>query len=154
MENEIRELKIVIVEDNAALNDIYKTRLELIGYKCFSAYDGEAALNIIEKELPDLVLLDMMVPKVAGDQILERMRASEWGKDIRVFVISNLSEEDAPKGLRDLGIEGYVVKANISDDQLDKLVDDILKPADQTESTSLENPTIVIEHSSQDTNEN
>lgn len=148
MENEVRELKIVIVEDNSALNDIYKTRLELIGYKCFSAYDGEAALNIIEKELPDLVLLDMMVPKVAGDQILERMRASEWGKDIRVFVISNLSEEDAPKGLRDLGIEGYVVKANISDDDLDKMVDDVLKPAGQTESTSLENPTIVVEKSS------
>ncbi len=150
MENEVREPKIVIVEDNAALNDIYKTRLELIGYRCYSAYDGEAALNIIEREKPDLVLLDLMLPKIAGDQILEHMRASDWGKNIRVFIISNLSEEDAPKGLRQLGIEGYVVKANISDDQLDKMVDDILKPADQTESTSLENPTIVVEQSSQD----
>ncbi len=152
MENEVRELKIVIVEDNAALNDIYKTRLELIGYRCFSAYDGEAALNTIEREKPNLVLLDLMVPKIAGDEILKRMRSSDWGKDIRVFIISNLSEADAPKGLRDLGIEGYVVKANISDDQLDKLVDDILKPADQTESTSLENPTIVVEQSAEDRN--
>jgi two-component system, response regulator len=140
-----QELKIVIVEDNAPLADIYKTRLELIGYKCFAAYDGSEALEIIEREMPDLVLLDMMVPKVAGDEILRRMRASQWGKDIRVFVISNLNEVDAPKGLRNLGIEGYVVKANLSNDQLDQLVDKILKPKGQTESTSLETPVIATE---------
>src|SRR5688572_6912134 len=90
--------KIVIVEDNAALADIYLTRLELIGYQCFVAHDGVEGLATIERELPDLVLLDLMVPKIAGDQILERMRASEWGKNIRVFIISNLNEADAPAG--------------------------------------------------------
>ncbi len=125
--------KIVIVEDNHALNDIYKTRLELLGYICFSAFDGEQALQVIEKELPDLVLLDLMVPKIAGDQILEHMRSSEWGKNIKVMIISNLNEVDAPAGLRDLGIEGYAVKANLSSDQIDQIVDNILKPADQTE---------------------
>jgi DNA-binding response OmpR family regulator len=129
--------KIVIVEDNEALADIYKTRLELIGYQCFVAYDGEVALRVIEREKPNLVLLDLMVPKVAGDQILERMRASEWGKDIRVLIISNLNEADAPAGLRDQGIEGYAVKANLSDDMLDQLVDNILKPADQEEDVVL-----------------
>lgn len=131
--------KVVIVEDNAALADIYKTRLDLLGYKCFVAHDGQTALSVIEKELPDLVLLDLMVPIIAGDQILERMRASEWGKDIKVLIISNLSEEDAPAGLRDKGIEGYAVKANLSNDQLDTLVDNILKPPDQEEDISLEN---------------
>ena len=136
----IKQFKVVIVEDNDALADIYKTRLELIGYKCFVAYDGVAGLEVIEKEIPDLVLLDLMVPKIAGDQILETIRKSPWGKDIRVFIISNLDEEDAPKGLRDLGIDGYAVKANLSDDQLDELVDNILKPKGQTESSSLETP--------------
>jgi len=130
--------KVVIVEDNASLADIYKTRLELLGYTCFTAYDGKAALALIEKELPDLVLLDLMVPKVAGDQILEIMRGSDWGKDIKVLIISNLNEADAPAGLRDQGIEGYAVKANLSNDQLDQLVDNILKPADQEEDISLE----------------
>lgn len=147
MEENLKELKIVIVEDNAALADIYKTRLELIGYRCFVAPDGEIALETIQREMPDLVLLDLMVPKIAGDEILRRMRASDWGKDIRVFIISNLNESDAPAGLRDLGIDGYVVKANLSDDQLDKLVDDILKPAGQEESTSLEAPSTIVEHS-------
>jgi DNA-binding response OmpR family regulator len=138
--------KIVIVEDNTSLADIYKTRLEILGYICFTAYDGEAALATIQRELPDLVLLDLMVPKVAGDQILERMRASEWGKNIKVFIISNLNEADAPAGLRNKGIEGYAVKANLSNDQLDQLVDGILKPADQKEDVSLESaePSTVV----------
>ncbi|MCX6724943.1 MAG: response regulator [Candidatus Saccharibacteria bacterium] len=130
--------KIVIVEDNVALAEIYKVRLELLGYTCFAAYDGEVALQVIEKEIPGLVLLDLMVPKIAGDQILARMRASTWGKDIKVLIISNLNEADAPAGLRDLGIEGYAVKMNLSNDQIDQLVDNILKPADQTEDIVLE----------------
>lgn len=131
--------KIVIVEDNTALADIYKIRLDMLGYQCFSAYDGEEALAVIERERPALVLLDLMVPKIAGDEILKRMRASDWGKDIRVYIISNLNEADAPAGLRDLGIEGYAVKANLHDSDIDNLVDRILTPAGQ-DNIELETP--------------
>jgi DNA-binding response OmpR family regulator len=132
--------KIVIIEDNVALADIYKTRMEILGYTCFVAYDGREGLALIERELPDLVLLDLMVPKIAGDQILETIRTSEWGKNIKVLIVSNLNEADAPAGLRKQGIEGYAVKANLSNDQLDHLVDNILKPADQEEDIILETP--------------
>ncbi|HSX35752.1 MAG TPA: response regulator [Patescibacteria group bacterium] len=131
-------LKVVIVEDNTSLADIYKTRLEILGYQCFTAYDGEEALRVIQQELPNLVLLDLMVPKIAGDQILAKMRASDWGKNIKVLVVSNLNEADAPAGLRTQGIEGYAVKANLTNDQLDRLVDRILKPEGQQEDTMLE----------------
>lgn len=137
-EYEIKTLKIVIVEDNVSLSDIYKTRLEIIGYQCFAARDGAQALEMIEREKPDLVLLDMMIPVIAGDEVLKQMRATEWGKTIRVFIISNLNEADAPAGLRDLGIEGYAVKANLSDDDIDRLVDKILTPKDQSEGIELE----------------
>lgn len=130
--------KIVIAEDNPALADIYSTRLEMIGYKCFVAHDGQQALEIIEREKPALVLMDMMMPLVAGDEVLRRMRATEWGKNIRVYIISNLNEIDAPAGLRDLGIEGYAVKANLTDDDIDRLVDNILKPVGQNESIHLD----------------
>lgn len=130
--------KIVIVDDNISFVDIYKTRLELLGYKCYPAYDGVEALTVIERERPSLVLLDLMVPKIAGDQILARMRASEWGRNIKVVIISNLNEVDATPGLREQGIEEYAVKANLTNDALDKLVDKILKPVGQRESTSLE----------------
>ncbi|MCU0667420.1 MAG: response regulator [Patescibacteria group bacterium] len=137
-EYDIKPQKIVIVEDNTALAEIYKTRLELIGYRCFVAYDGEIALATIERERPDLVLLDLMVPRIAGDEILRRMRSSDWGSKIRVFIISNLNEHDAPAGLRDLGIEGYAVKANLNDDDIDKLVDKLLTPPGQEDSIVLE----------------
>jgi OmpR family response regulator RpaB len=135
-----RGQKIVIVEDNVSLAEIYKTRLELLGYKVIAAYDGREGLEVIQRELPDLVLLDLMVPKIAGDQILETMRKSDWGRLIKVYIISNLNEADAPAGLRNLGIEGYAVKANLTDNQLDQLVDSILKPAGQKEDVVLEIP--------------
>ena len=119
--------KIIIVEDDTRLAEIYKTRLELIGYTCFMAYNGITALYFIQQQLPDLVLLDIMVPDIPGDKILETMRASSWGKKIPVFVISNLNEAEAPANLRKLGIEGYVVKANMQNDQIDQIVNGILK---------------------------
>lgn len=130
--------KIVIVEDEAALADIYKTRMELLGYQCHIASDGLEALVLIEKHHPDLVLLDVMMPKLAGNQVLTIMRSTEWGKNVKVLVISNLNEVDVPGNMRAQGIEGYAVKANLSNDQLDRLVDDILKPSDQTEPVELE----------------
>jgi DNA-binding response OmpR family regulator len=132
--------KIVIVEDDVALADIYKTRLEMIGYICFVAHDGLEALTVIERERPSLVLLDIMMPKLAGDKILKVMRETDWGKDVKVLVISNLNEVDAPPGIREQGIEGYAVKANMSNDQIDQLVDNILKPAQQQEDINLDQP--------------
>jgi len=138
---------IVIVEDNASLAEIYKTRLELLDYTCFVAENGIVGLYFIQKQRPDLVLLDMMVPDIAGDQILARMRSSDWGKNIPVFVISNLNETDAPKNLRELGISGYAVKANMTDDEVDRIVNSILRPNVQPspeESTPLQTTTTEI----------
>jgi DNA-binding response OmpR family regulator len=131
--------KIVIVEDNASLADIYKTRLELLGYTCFIGYNGITALYFIQQQMPDLVLLDLMIPDISGEQVLQTMRSSDWGKEIKVLVISNLSETDAPPTLRQLGIEGYAVKANLSDDQIDVMVNAILRPVVR------ENPNVNIQ---------
>ncbi len=120
--------KVVIVEDNEALAEIYKVRLEILGYKVLNAYDGEEALRIIEQEQPRLVLLDIMIPKVSGDVVLQTMRANDWGKDIKVHIISNLNENDAPQNVRQYGIEGYSVKANLANDQIDQIVNGILSP--------------------------
>lgn len=135
--------KIVIVEDNSALAEIYKTRLELLGYTCFIGYNGITGLYFIQKEIPDLVLLDLMVPDIAGDQILARMRGSTWGRDIPVVIISNLNEADAPAGLRDLGIAEYVVKANMTDDTIDQIVNRVLHPEQQAETAP--QPTVAVQ---------
>ncbi len=148
MDNQVTKQKIVIAEDNSSLNEIYNVRLSALGYECFSVYDGAEALKVIEAEKPNLVLLDMMMPIIAGDEVLRKIRSHDWGKDVKVFIISNLNEADAPAGLRELGIEGYVVKANLSNDQLDQLVDKILKPAGQAEDVSLEAESLEVVSSS------
>ena len=94
MDNLEQPQTIVIVEDNPSLAEIYKTRLELLGYTCFIAYNGITALYFIQKSIPDLVLLDLMIPDISGDQVLETMRKSDWGKNIKVLVISNLNEAE------------------------------------------------------------
>jgi DNA-binding response OmpR family regulator len=124
--------KIVLVEDDPALAEIYKTRLELQGYNCFVAYNGIIALYFIQKDTPDLVLLDLMIPDISGGDVLRTMRRSSWGKDIPVYVISNLSEAQAPAGLRDLGIAGYSVKANLEYGQVDEIANNILRPQSPT----------------------
>ncbi len=131
MNNELsQQNKILIAEDNLSLADIYKSRLEILGYQCFVAGDGEEALNLAQRQMPDLILLDLMMPRIAGDEVLKRIRASEWGKNLKVYIISNLNEEDAPVGLRDLGIEGYSVKVNLANDDIDNIVNKILNPTE------------------------
>lgn len=125
--NDDHKQKIVIVEDNQALAEIYKTRLELLDYTCFIGYNGITGLYFIQTELPDLVLLDLMIPDISGGEVLERMRGSTWGKDIKVLVISNLNESDAPVNLRQLGIEDYIVKVNMTEDSLDRAVNKVLR---------------------------
>jgi DNA-binding response OmpR family regulator len=128
MDAEQRTKRIILVEDDPALAEIYKTRLEAQGYNCFVAYNGIIALYFIQKDMPDLVLLDLMIPDLSGYEVLATMRRSSWGKTIPVYVISNLSEAQAPQGLRDLGIAGYSVKANLPYGEVDVIVNKILRP--------------------------
>lgn len=125
--------KIVIIEDNASLAEIYKTRLELLGYTCYIGYNGITGLYFAQQEMPDLVLLDLMIPDISGEEVLKTMRASDWGKDMKVLVISNLNESSVPTNLRELGIEDYIVKANLSEDEIDRIVNGILRPEPQAD---------------------
>lgn len=137
-EENTSDIQVVIVEDQQDLAEIYRTRLDLLGFKCVVAYDGIQAIVEIEKYKPRLVLLDLMLPKLSGGLVLKVLRSTDWGEDIKVLIISNLNEAEAPSDLRDLGIVDYLVKANMSDDQLDRIVSDILKPIGQRVDTSLE----------------
>lgn len=121
--------KIVLVEDDAMLAEIYQTRLQMAGYQCVVANDGMSGLLLIKQHLPDLVLLDLMLPQMSGDEILHEMRKSDWGKDIKAIFLTNISEAEAPEGLRELKFERYIVKANLVNNQLVEIIAETL--ADQ-----------------------
>jgi two-component system phosphate regulon response regulator PhoB len=125
--------KIVLVEDDVMLAEIYQTRLQTAGFTCLVANDGLAGLSLIKNEMPDLVLLDLMLPEIAGDEILRHMRKSNWGKEIKVIILTNISEAEANPDLRRLGFERYIVKANLMNNQLVEIVSDTLGIKPKTE---------------------
>lgn len=123
--------KIVLVEDDAMLAEIYQTRLNMAGHVCLVANDGLAGLALIEKELPDLALLDLMLPQMSGDDILREMRKSDWGKDTKAVFLTNISESEAPEGIENLGFERYIVKASLANNQLAEIVGEIFEKTEK-----------------------
>ena len=128
--------KIVLVEDDSMLAEIYQTRLELAGYTCFVANDGMTGLLLIKDKMPDLVLLDLMLPQLSGDEILREMRKNDWGKDIKAIFLTNISESEAPDGIQELGFERYIVKANLVNNQLAEIVNETFSAGTQNNQTA------------------
>jgi DNA-binding response OmpR family regulator len=123
--------KIVIAEDDQMLAEIYQTRLELAGHEVSVVHDGLSAVNKIHEVMPDLALLDLMMPQLSGDQVLAKLRESEWGKDIKVILLTNISKAEAPDTLDNLHFERYIVKVELSHNQLADIVNSTLGLADQ-----------------------
>ena len=124
--------KVILVEDDTMLAEIYQTRLQLAGFDCIVANDGMSGLLLIKQHIPDLVLLDLMLPQMSGDNILREMRKSDWGKSIKAIFLTNISESEAPDGLKELGFERYIVKVNLSNNQLAEIVAETLASNPQT----------------------
>jgi len=81
---------------------------------------------MIHSEMPDLVLLDLMMPQLSGDQVLEQMRQTDWGKDIKAIFLTNISESEAPLSLKDLDFERYIVKVSLKQNDLVDIVNETL----------------------------
>jgi DNA-binding response OmpR family regulator len=107
------KFKILVAEDDRFLSKVYFTKLSAEGYDVVVASDGEEAIRKVEAEKPDLVLLDMVMPKTNGFDVLKTIKAGDT-KDIPVIILSNLGQdEDVKKGLK-LGAVDYLVKTNLS----------------------------------------
>lgn len=117
--------KIAIIEDDIAIVQMYRMKFESDGYVVVTANDGKAGLQLIELEKPDIVLLDLMMPEMRGDEMLAAMRHTDWGKKIKVLVLTNMGETEAPASLAENAVLGYIVKAEMTP----KEVADIVKEA-------------------------
>jgi len=114
--------KLAIIEDDPAISQMYRMKFESEGYKVETAENGKIGLDMIEKMKPDMVLLDLMMPEMNGDEMLEIMRATEWGKDIPVIVLTNMGEQEIPAKIEKLGINAFVLKAEMTPKQVEELV--------------------------------
>jgi two-component system, OmpR family, alkaline phosphatase synthesis response regulator PhoP len=106
--------RVLIVEDDKFLRRACQARLEQQGYTILTAQDGEEALRIVRTDIPDLILLDLLMPKMNGLEVLRILRAEESTRTVPVLVLSNSSRQEDVATIRELGISGYFVKANLS----------------------------------------
>lgn len=110
--------KLVIVEDEKFLQEMYKMKFEADGYEVHTASDGEEALRVIPEVMPDLVLLDLVMPKIDGYGVLSSLRQNEKTKALKIFVLSNLGQTgEIDRGVKE-GADGYFVKSNLTPSQL------------------------------------
>lgn len=106
--------RILFIEDEAALQKTFGDILKSEGFEVISALDGETGLNLVKKENPDLVLLDLILPKIHGLDVLKEIKQNENTKNIPVIVLTNVeSIEEIDKAL-ELGATTYLVKSDYS----------------------------------------
>ena len=120
-------IKIAIIEDDAAIAQMYRMKFEADGFDVQLANDGKKGVALVEHFTPDIVLLDIQMPEMNGQEALAAIRKQPWGKDIPVIILTNLGEEEAPKGIRSLGIHSYIVKAELTPRQVVQRVKDALE---------------------------
>ena len=114
--------KIAIIEDDLAIAQMYRLKFEAEGYDVEITENGLLGLALCEKMKPDIVLLDLMMPEMNGDEMLEKMRQTDWGKNIKVIILTNVSEQEAPEGLKNLDVSAFIVKADMTPHQVADLV--------------------------------
>ena len=119
---EKKDTKILLVEDDIMLNKIYQTKLSMLGYQVLAAYNGEEGLLMMGKHQPHLVLLDLMLPKKNGFEVLRAAQQDMKISRIPIIILSNLAQEgDFRRGM-ELGAVDFLVKSNI---KLEAVVDKI-----------------------------
>lgn len=110
--------KIAIIEDDSVISQMYRMKFETDGFEVQVANNGRDGVSLVEEFGPDMVLLDMQMPIMNGDEALRKIRKEKWGKTVPVMILTNLGEEEAPKDVRSLGIEAYIVKADLTPRQV------------------------------------
>lgn len=109
---------IFVVEDDVFLVKVYKVKFEDLGVAVWVATDGAEALAFLEREPPNVVLLDIMLPGMSGFDVLAAMKKNERWKNVPVLILSNLGQEQDLERGKALGAKEYIVKANVKIDEV------------------------------------
>ena len=129
--NQYMKKKIAVIEDERPIAEMYRFKLEQRGYEVQCAYNGKDGLAMVEDFRPELVMLDLRMPEMHGDEMLEKMRSTDWGSNIKVVILTNISKDEAPPNLRFMHVDRYVVKAHLTPTQVANVVDEILSHPDK-----------------------
>jgi DNA-binding response OmpR family regulator len=118
--------RILVAEDDRFLRKAAATALKRQGFTVLEAVEGEEALRVARAEAPDLILLDLIMPKLQGFEVLRALKADAATAAIPVIILSNLGQDSDVKQAMEAGAAGYFVKVNLSLQDLVKRVDEVL----------------------------
>jgi len=118
--------KVLIIEDDTFLQGLVATKMAKEGYDISTAGDGESAVKTADEKVPDIILLDLILPNMDGFEVLAKVRKNESLKKTPVIVFSNLAEEKDMARALQLGANAYMVKSNFTLDELAEKVKDVL----------------------------
>lgn len=115
-------VKVAIVEDDQAISQMYRIKFESEGFDVDTAENGKLGLELCEKMVPDIILLDLMMPEMNGDEMLALLRKTTWGAKIKVVILTNMGEQEIPEGVKKLGVSAIILKADMTPRQVAELV--------------------------------
>ena len=118
---------VLLIEDERLLSKAIKRKLEKGGFEVLEAFDGGEGLAIALEKHPNLVLLDIVLPVMDGVTLLDRLREDEWGKNVPVIILSNLSDASTIEESKDKGVNSYLVKTDWKLDEVVAKVRETLK---------------------------
>lgn len=121
-----KRLKIAIIEDDDVIAQMYRMKFTSEGFEVQIASNGKLGVELCQEMRPDMILLDLKMPEMTGEEALEKIRSTDWGRPIPVIVLTNLGEEEAPKKLKDLNVHSYIVKADLTPSQVTQRVKEAL----------------------------
>lgn len=133
--------KILLVEDDQSLREIYGIRLTAEGYEISSAGDGEAALALAVKERPDLIISDVMMPKISGFDMLDILRSTPETANIKVIMMTALSADDQKARGESLGADRFLVKSQVGIEDVVNAVHEVLNDVNGAPATTATAPT-------------
>lgn len=114
--------KVAIIEDDQAISQMYRFKFESDGYKVETADNGKLGLELIKDLKPDIVLLDLMMPEMTGDEMLAKLRVTPLGKDMKVIILTNMGEQEVPDSVKKLGVSDIILKADMTPRQVADIV--------------------------------
>ena len=117
---------VLFIEDDSLLLKMYKTKFENEGFKVISALDGEEGLGMALGQKVDLIILDIMMPRLSGLDMLAKYRQDVKGKGVPVIILTNLTREEEMKKARDLGVKEFIVKADYTPSEVVRKIKDYL----------------------------
>ncbi|MCL2444634.1 response regulator [Candidatus Saccharibacteria bacterium] len=106
--------KILLVEDDQSLAEVYRSRLEMEGFEVVTVHDGEVAVSEVINHRPDLIILDAMLPKISGFDLLDIIRGTPEVMNVRVIMLTALSQSSDRERAESLGADDYLVKTQIT----------------------------------------